>query len=150
MSYEFYQTRMGDRFFNQQLPELIRVLGHLADALTGGTAPGNSLGAVCPPEFFRALMDGEWDVFQELSTPVSAQYRQKQKQTRELRRQLQDVLSPEQCALLDQYQAALLAEEPEELEHAFLVGYQTAVKLVLMGVTPKDTLLPRKEENPWK
>ena len=142
MSSEFHQTRMGDRFFNQQLSELTRVLGRLADALTGG----NSLGDVCPPEFFRALMDGDWDVYQELSTPTSSKYRQKHQETRELRRQLQDVLSLEQCALLDQYQAALLAEEPEELEHAFLVGYQTAVKLILMGMTPTDTLLPQKEE----
>lgn len=147
MSYEFYQTRMGDRFFNQQLPELIRVLGRLADALAGGTGSGVSLEATCPPEFFRALMNGDWDIYQELSTPKSARYREKQEETLELAKQLRGILGAEHYSLLDRYQAALLAEEMEELEHAFLVGYQTAVKLILMGVTPPDTLLPPKEEN---
>lgn len=141
MSSEFYHTRMGDRFFNQQLPELIRVLGRLADALAGGAGSGASLGAICPPEFFRDLMSGDWDVYQELSTPKSAQYHEKLDETLTLAKQLRDSLGAEHHNLLDQYQTALLAEETDALEHAFLIGYQTAVKLILMGITPKNTLL---------
>lgn len=148
MSYEFYQTRMGDRFFNQQLPDLIRVLGRLADALASGTGSGVSLGATCPPEFFRDLMSGDWDIYQELSTPKSARYRKKQEEARTLANQLQTILGAEHRNLLDRYQAALLAEETEELEHAFLTGYQTAIKLILLGVTPQNTLLQPKEEKP--
>lgn len=146
MSSEFHQTKMGARFFDQQLPELTRALGRLADTLAGAAGPGPSLGAVCPPEFFRALMDGDWDVFQELSTPTSTQYREKHMKTRELEERLRAILGEQDRPLVEQYQAALMAEEPEELEHAFLVGYQTAVKLILMGTTPINTLLQRRKE----
>ena len=146
MSSEFHQTQMGTRFFNKQLPELTRALGRLADTLASVTGPRTSLESTCTPEFFRAIMDGEWDVFQELSTPAGSQYREKHEKVLALEEQLRAMLGEQDRPLLEQYQEALMAEEPEELEHAFLVGYQTAMKLILMGVTPITTIAQQRKE----
>lgn len=135
MSSEFYKTQMGARFFNKQLPKLTHALSRLADLLAAPREPG--VGAEEVSVFFRDMMNGDWDVFQELSTPTLESYQSKCGKARERSRQLWDRLSKEQRTLLEQYQDALSAEQVGALEQAFLVGYQTAIKLVLLGVMSK-------------
>lgn len=46
----------------------------------------------------------------------------------------------------DRYEDCLNCRMTSELDQAYLVGYQTAIRLLLMGILPADTLLAR---NAW-
>ena len=43
----------------------------------------------------------------------------------------------------DRYEDWLNCRMTSELDQAYLVGYQTAIRLLLMGILPADTLLAR-------
>lgn len=43
----------------------------------------------------------------------------------------------------DRYEDCLNCRMTSELDQAYLVGYQTAIRLLLMGILPADTLLAR-------
>lgn len=147
MPVQFFESIIGQRFYEHQLPALTSALNRIADALTPNHVPEACLENVPDPKFFRKLMDGNWDPYGELCHPSTDKYRTKCETVRDLEDQLRDILGSDSYALLDQYADALLDRLPDELENAFLVGYQTAVKLLLMGITPiKDQITPKKED----
>lgn len=146
MATDFHQTIMGHRFFENQLPQLISALNRLSDQLAGQAVPPIAVGAVPIRKFFHEFMDGDWSPFEEACTVSSAEYREKNQAAKELEQKLSALLGKEQRELLEQYEDAVLAREPSAREHAFLVGYQSAVRLFLMGVTPLNTILPEEEE----
>ncbi len=45
----FFRTRMGQRYYEQTLPELVRQLTRLNDLLERALAPAPSAGADAPP-----------------------------------------------------------------------------------------------------
>lgn len=144
MSTEFHQTRMGQTFFERQLPDLISALNRLTGQLASQAAPLRGTAAV--PTLFREIMDGDWSPFEEVCKVASPEYREKNQEAKALEQKLSALLGKEQREFLEQYEDAVLAREPSAREHAFLVGYQSAVRLILMGVTPLSTVLPKEEE----
>ncbi|MPM36675.1 hypothetical protein SDC9_83275 [bioreactor metagenome] len=91
-------------------------------------------------------MDGDWNPFEEVCKVFTPAYRERNRVAKELEQRLRALLGAEQRELLEQYEDAVLAREPLAREHAFLVGYQSAIRLFLMGVTPLNTILPEEEE----
>lgn len=144
MATEFYQSRMGHHFFERQLPDLISALNRLSDRLAGQSTPPTDASAI--RALFHEIMDGDWNPFEEVCKVSTPAYRERNRVAKELEQRLRALLGAEQRELLEQYEDAVLAREPLAREHAFLVGYQSAIRLFLMGVTPLNTILPEEEE----
>ena len=94
----------------------------------GGQAPDQEEIAA----FFHDFMDGYWDAFEEATSHDSDDLREIDRQILQLQEH-QDVLS--------QYECLANSRMTKELDHAFLIGYQTAIRLLLMGVLPLPALV---------
>lgn len=103
----------------------------LAQAL-GGHAPDQEEIAA----FFHDFMDGYWDAFEEATSHDSDDLRETDRQILQLQEQISRALGPGHQDMLSQYECLANSRMTKELDHAFLVGYQTAVRLLLMGVLP--------------
>lgn len=91
--------------------------------------------------FFRDFMSGGWDVFEEVSASDSGELREITKQILRLQRQIRDILGEEHQSTFIQYEDLANRRATGELDHAFLVGYQTALRLLLMGLLPVPILM---------
>ena len=98
-----------------------------------------------PPEraeiarFFQELIDGGWDAYEEATAHESEELRKED-------REILQLLDSEGQRQFDRYEDCLNCRMTSELDQAYLVGYQTAIRLLLMGILPADTLLAR---NAW-
>lgn len=139
----FYETKMGSQFFNQQLPQLIQVLQDIAAALSRPVTPvklppeakSNILsdlywGNYEPSVFFKVEEDSKLD-----AAVVSA------------RTALMEVLPANARDCLEAYQAAVDARTSAVLERSYESGYRTAVQMVFAGLAvPKESRAQEGEE----
>ena len=49
--------------------------------------------------------------------------------------------------LFVRYEAMLNSRMTSELDHAYLVGYQTAIRFLLMGILPTEAVLTHNSQN---
>ena len=105
-----------------------------------------------PPEraeialFFQELIDGGWDAYEEATAHESEELRKEDREIIQLQEQIRQLLDSEGQRQFDRYEDCLNCRMTSELDQAYLVGYQTAIRLLLMGILPADTLLAR---NAW-
>lgn len=105
-----------------------------------------------PPEraeiarFFQELIDGGWDAYEEATAHESEELRKEDQGILQLQEQIRQMLDREGQRQFDRYEDCLNCRMTSELDQAYLVGYQTAIRLLLMGILPADTLLAR---NAW-
>ncbi len=137
-----YRTGLKTRFLAQLSPPLSQALEQIAQALPSDL----DREASSVPAFFHSFMDGFWTPFEEVCRSDSKQLKDANETARTLKHTLTKRLDQDQRKLLDQFCDALNARNTDELEHAFLVGYQTAIRLMLMGLLPMNSLL--QEEPP--
>lgn len=138
MAFAFHQTDLGKQFLAQLPPPLAQALEQIAQALP----PDFDHEAGRVPAFFHGFMDGFWTPFEEICRPDdSKELKEATEAVRALERSLTQRLDQGQRKLLDQFCEAMNARGTEELERAFLIGYQVAIRLVLMGLLPLNTLL---------
>ena len=98
----------------------------------GGHAPTQEEVAA----FFHDFMDGYWDAFEEATSHDSDDLKETDRQILQLQEQISQSLGQGQQDLLSQYECLANSRMTKELDHAFLVGYQTAIRLLLMGILP--------------
>lgn len=140
MAFSFHQAGMGKKLLAQLPPPLAQALEQIAWSLPKDFE--HEFHSV--PTFFHDFIDGFWTPFEEVCQADTDGLRKAGQAIRSLEQSLIQSLSQEQRILLDQFCAALNARNSEELECAFLVGYQTAIRLTLMGLFPLNTLLQRE------
>lgn len=129
----FYETQMGRRFFDAQLPKLIQSLEQIAAALTKPAAPACTPPIKPNPDFLRDLYYGDYEpsVFQEdgrntaLNHAVSAAESVLRKELR---------ANEAASAAFDTYQFAQAERDSAVIEQAFESGYQTAVQMLVAGL----------------
>ena len=102
----------------------------------GGQAPDQEEIAA----FFHDFMDGYWDAFEE-ATSHDSDLREIDRQILQLQEEISRALGPEHQDVLSQYECLANSRMTKELDHAFLIGYQTAIRLLLMGVLPLPALV---------
>ena len=86
-------------------------------------------------------MDGYWDAFEEATSHDSDDLREIDRQILQLQEEISRALGPEHQDVLSQYECLANSRMTKELDHAFLIGYQTAIRLLLMGVLPLPALV---------
>ena len=131
------------QLLSQLPPSLAWALEQIAQALPAELE--HSVSGI--PAFFHSFMDGFWTPFEEACAPDTEQLRQANQTVLALERELKQSLDQEQYPLLDKFCEAVNNRSTGELEHAFLVGYQSAIRLMLMGVLPLNTLIQEGPAN---
>lgn len=142
MAYPYYQADLRRQLLSQLPPPLAQALEQIAQALPSElehNAPGI-------PTFFHSFMDGFWTPFEEACAPDTEGLQQANQTVLALEKELKQSLDPAHYPLLDKFCDAVNNRSTGELEHAFLVGYQSAIRLMLLGILPLNTLL--QEEPP--
>ena len=139
----FYETKMGNIFFNSQIPKLISALQDIASALSkpaaainpDGTAllkpaPAIRMDSVADPDFLHDLLYWmyETEVFgnREQLAPFDADVTQAEKALLPALGQSQE--------LFEQYQAAVSRRNDAEIERAFCSGYRAGANAFLNGL----------------
>ena len=132
---EFYQTRMGQIFFERQLPQLIEAVNTLAAALPK-PAPAVVLPVSVDPEFLRDLFFGDYEpeIFkvspelQRLGQTVSQDYKS-----------LTATLSEDSMKLLEEYETAVSERTIAVTEQAYEAGVRAAVQMIIAGLSSPDS-----------
>lgn len=121
---------------------LAQVIGQLAQAV--GNYPPEQVDIAC---FFQELIDGDWDAYEEATAHNSEELRKQDREILQVQEQIRQTLNEENQVLFDRYEDLLNCRMTSELDQAYLVGYQTAIRLLLMGILPTDTLLTRDAQH---
>ena len=140
----FYETKMGNIFFNSQIPKLISALQDIASALSkpapainpGGTAllkpaPAIRMDSMADPDFLHDLLYWmyETEVFGN-----RGQFSRLDKDVTQAEAALLAV--PGQSReLLEQYQQAASRRNDAEIERAFCCGYRAGIQMMLSGLS---------------
>ena len=130
---------VGKSIFIQHQAELEQGLQQLAGAL------GYDQELTPPAEFFQAF-SGFWDPFQEACEAGNQRQKEITAKIRSLEKQLRQGMTPDAQDMLGQYSDLLAERNSTGLDYAFLVGYQCAFRLLIMGLSPGTVNFLREEE----
>ncbi|WP_148509874.1 DUF6809 family protein [Hungatella hathewayi] len=128
---QFYETNMGNHFFNKQLPALTDALRRIAAALER-PLPALRLPVDVSPDYISDLFYGNLEPDQEVD---SKRIRQLNQEAVELQDRLRSRLSSEDWALTEALQQRLERRVSEETEKAFQTGFRTAMQMVAAGLS---------------
>lgn len=136
----FHETKMGNIFFQSQLPALIHALKDISAALSR-SAPALSVPA--DPHFLTSLYYGDYeaDVFRpdDRLTPFYQAVRQAEDA-------LLPLLSDEAAAAFENYQNAVQIRNSAILEQVYASGYRTAVQMFVAGLGPQPPVQADTED----
>ena len=106
-----------------------------------------------PPEreeiagFFQDLIDGGWDAYEEATAHESEELRKEDREILQIQGQIRKMLDGEKQVLFDRYEDLLNCRMTSELDQAYLTGYQTAIRFLLIGILPTNTMLAHYSRN---
>lgn len=135
-----FRPDVGKKLFTQHQAELEQGLQQLAYAM------GSDQKFSRPAEFFQAFISGFWDPFQEACEAGNQQQKETTAKIRSLERQLLQGMTPETQGMFGQYSDLLAERNSTGLDYAFLVGYQCAFRLLMMGLSPGAMDFLREED----
>ena len=136
----FHETICGRRFFDAQLPHLIKALERIADGLAHTeTAPPQ--GIAPDPNFLHDLYSGEYEpsVFKEQDKKQQVLNHTVSAAETALRGELSK--TPAALAAFEVYQTAAGERNSAVIEQAFESGYRTAMQMLFAGLVsapPED------------
>lgn len=142
-----HETRMGQNFFNNQLPQLIQALQKTAAALIKPAAV-LKLPLTADSDFLSELYFGNYEpevfIRRECNRTLDASVTETQKAL------LKD-LSVEALNKLEQYQTAVEARSSKVAEQAYQSGFRTAVQMMVSGLSaPAEAEEPEKDKSEIK
>ena len=126
----FHDTVCGQRFFEGQLPKLIRALTDIADALKA-PRPVYQLKPEVPEDFLADLYLGNYD---PSDLPATEREKELKPEIMAVQQQLQETVSAEGWALIMRYEALLSARNTADREQAFAAGFQSATQMFAAGL----------------
>ena len=113
-------------------------ISQLAQAVGNRPPEGEEISAL-----FQSLISGDGDAYEEATAHESEELRKLDREILQLQGQLRQTLDGERQDLFDRYEDLWNCRMTSELDHAYLVGYQTAIRFLLMGILPANTILAR-------
>lgn len=127
----FYETKAGHRFFEHQLPLLIASLQDIAKALQ--KAPiGVQLPVEVPPDFLKDLYYGRYD--QETEKDMG-KIKEHTRDVIECQNRLKEQVTPQLLEQIEEYRHVLDNLYYPDAEESFVSGFQTAMKMVVAGLS---------------
>lgn len=133
----FYETQMGKRFFESQLPRLIKALENISEALSRKTEP-LPLPVETPDDFLEEFYYGNLEIG---TSSMEGYSHHNAKEIISIQDELQAQLTPEQWALFQKCTTLMGNRSLEEVSRMFQHGYRMAVRLIVAGLQE-----PKKEE----
>ena len=127
---EFYQTNGGKRFFEVQLPKLIRALEDVTEALNRKQAPV-VLPAEVGDDFLRELYYGNADIG---VSSTEGYNNETLKEITLLQEELKKELNEEQWKLFETCSCKMSGYTSSESCRMFQHGFRLAVKLIAAGL----------------
>ena len=126
----FHETKMGTVFFNCQLPELVKALREIADALKKPAPAALRLAVTGEPEFLHNLFYGNYepDIYGCATAPSELD-----RNVKEAEKALLPTLG-ESRPLFEQYQTAVSERNSAIAEQSYCCGYRTAVQMIVSGL----------------
>lgn len=117
----------------QDLGQHIQVLTQVLQGIAGsiGMAPA----FVDAPQFFYNYMYGDWHPYMEASEPATADLKARNQNVLHLVNYLESLLPKEAHRKVEEYIDAVNNRYTAELDYAYMVGFQTAFRMMLLGIT---------------
>ena len=131
-----FSASIGKEQYTRNQKAVIRAIRQLANALGKDQAYCNS------KDFFRDFMESFWEPFEEISSAGNQKQKMLNEEIKAYRSLVEAKVSPEVSELLGHYIDLLGSRNGEALDYAFLVGYQSAFRLILLGLSEPSTVLP--------
>ena len=130
------------KIMGRRQKSLETAIGKVAEAV-GLPTPGEAEVAA----FFHDLIDGAWDAYEEATAHTAAEMKVLDHEILKLESEIFHVLGEENRDLLNQYSSLINQRTTSELEHSYLVGYQTGIRLLLMGSLPLKSFTTGAEDD---
>lgn len=131
-----FRADIGQNQYIDKEANLLQALRQLANALGIDKAYCNS------EDFFRDFMCGFWEPFDEVSRVGNQEQSKLNEEIKAYRALIEAKINPETKELLDHYTDLLGGRNGEALSYAFLVGYQSAFRFILLGLSKPSEILP--------
>lgn len=126
-----FETKLGQKFFEYQVPTLIRLLEDLVRRPSCLVPP---VPVQTNPKILRDFFNGLYQPGEEAAATKTAAYAVQSKELKALEEQLRGQISHENWLLVERYCHALVERDGEELEIAFETGFRSATQLLIAGL----------------
>ncbi len=128
---EFYQTVMGKRFFENQLPRLTAALSDIAAALNA-PRPVLKLEQQVQPDFLKDIYYGEHDPSLPVDAAAASAY---DADIIAHQAELRKAVTQDTWEIIERYRSLLDARGAVEREQAFASGFRYATSLFAAGLS---------------
>ena len=128
----------------QDAAQHIQSLIHALQGIAGSV--GMDPAFVDAPQFFYDYMSGNWNPFVEASDAVTEELRAHGQTVRRLRHSLKGLLPEGAHRQVDEYTDALNHRYNAELDYAYMVGFQTAFRMLLLGLAAPQAVMQHFQE----
>lgn len=125
----------------QDLGQHIQVLTHALQGIAGSI--GMDPAFVDAPQFFYDYMYGDWHPYIEASNPATEDLKARNQNVLHLVTYLESLLPKEAHRKVEEYIDAVNNRYSAELDYAYMVGFQTAFRMLLLGITDPDLLMAK-------
>lgn len=132
LTMQSYETNLGNRFFNKQLPELIHALRDIAEALRCPRIPAVNLPVEVPPDYLTEFYYGNLDPNTKIHNDTIHQFIGDAIAVQE---KLKGRLSEEDWELVTELNTLLDNRSCEESAISFQTGFCTAMQMVVAGLS---------------
>lgn len=141
----FYDTVAGRRFFEHQLPSLIKALQDVASALSQ-PQPVVHLPITAPPDFLENLYFGFYEPDLEIDHIRTMEFN---REIIEFQNRLRQQISPEDWNRLEEYQSLLDKRASFDAEQSFEAGFRAATQMIAAGLSapPENRPAERKKQD---
>lgn len=136
MGSQFYETIMGKRFFEHQLPKLTEALNRIAAAAERKTTPTKTISLSVPSDahIIAELFEGNFSPEDILVKTRPSTYREQTKPIIELGEEIKAKFGSEAAMMADRYSEMSLSRVSTQITDAFVCGFQTATQLIAAGL----------------
>ena len=95
------------------------------------------------PQFFYNYMYGDWHPYMEASEPATADLKARNQNVLHLVNYLESLLPKEAHRKVEEYIDAVNNRYTAELDYAYMVGFQTAFRMMLLGITDPELIMSK-------
>lgn len=129
---QFYETHLGSRFFNGQLPELIHALQDIAKSLKYPKTPAVRLPVEVSPDYLTEFYYGNLEPSKKIDSET---IRQMTRDAIVVQEKLQNRLSAEDWELVTELNTLIDNRACEESSISFQTGFCIAMQMVAAGLS---------------